>query len=334
MAHGHMLPIIDVARLVAAAGVRSTILTTPGVALQVQPAIDLANASLSAPIRLHLVQFPSAAAAAAERKSLGVVVNSFYELEPEYAEYYAKEMGMRAWHIGPVALCNRENSGELSRGSSGKLSGEILRWLDGQEPGSVLYVCFGSLSLFSAVQLREIAVGLEAAGHPFVWVLPIASDGSGWMPAWYEERLEGRGLLIKEWAPQILILNHPAAGGFLTHCGWNSCLEGISAGLPLATWPLFAEQFFNERFLVDVLKVGVALERKELIAAAAVEVAVRRVMGEGEEAEGRRRRAKEAGGKARKAVEKGGSSYGELERLIRELKEERNRRMKMAVGDG
>jgi len=53
----------------------------------------------------------------------------------------------------------------------------------------------------------------------------------------------GKGLIIRGWAPQVLILDHEAVGGFVTHCGWNSALEGISAGLPMVTWPVFAEQF-------------------------------------------------------------------------------------------
>ena len=116
----------------------------------------------------------------------------------------------------------------------------------------------------------------------------------------------------------------------MTHCGWNSTLEGICAGVPLITWPHFAEQFVNERLVVDVLKTGVEVgvkaaiqwwdEQKEAtVTRDAVETAVSKLMDEGEAAEEMRMRAKEFGVKARKALEEGGSSYNSIDLLIHEM---------------
>lgn len=49
------------------------------------------------------------------------------------------------------------------------------------------------------------------------------------------------------WAPQTQILKHPATGGFLSHCGWNSILESVCAGVPILGWPSMAEQHTNAR---------------------------------------------------------------------------------------
>lgn len=65
--------------------------------------------------------------------------------------------------------------------------------------------------------------------------------------------------MVRGWAPQILILSHEAIGGFITHCGWNSTLERICAGIPMVTWPHFVDQFLNKRFIIDVLKIGVKI---------------------------------------------------------------------------
>uniref|UniRef100_A0A5K0Z9H0 Uncharacterized protein n=1 Tax=Nymphaea colorata TaxID=210225 RepID=A0A5K0Z9H0_9MAGN len=47
---------------------------------------------------------------------------------------------------------------------------------------------------------------------------------------------------------------------FVTHCSWNSVVESISAGVPMA-WPLYAEQPINR--VVLVLDMGVAVTVKE-----------------------------------------------------------------------
>nr|POE57682.1 scopoletin glucosyltransferase [Quercus suber] len=51
-----------------------------------------------------------------ELTSYGVVVNSFYELEPAYADHYRKVLGRRAWHISPVSLCNKDSEDKAQRG--------------------------------------------------------------------------------------------------------------------------------------------------------------------------------------------------------------------------
>ncbi|KAJ6838673.1 scopoletin glucosyltransferase-like [Iris pallida] len=272
----------------------------------------------------------------ADSKSYGVVVNSFYELEPDYARHYREVVGRRAWHIGPVALCNSDTNADKSARGYEDASGrrdDCLEWLDGKGAGSVLYVCFGSMGEFSAAQLRELALGLEACGHPFVWVARSDGGDDEWVPeGGFEERVRGRGLIIRGWAPQILILNHASVGGFVTHCGWNSILEAVSAGLPLVTWPLFAEQFYNERLVVDVLGIGVSVgvreyamkpEDRGVVDAVTIRNAADEVMGSSDGAQERRRRARELGEMARRAVEKGGSSYKDMSNLIEQLTEKK-----------
>lgn len=266
-----------------------------------------------------------------EKRSYGVIVNSFYELEPAYVNHYREVLGRKAWHVGPVSLCNRDAEDKAERG--GKTTTihdlECMKWLDSKKPNSVIYVCFGTVSKFPPSQLAEIAMGLEASGQQFIWVVrkdDEESKNEDWLPDGFEERIKGKGLIIRGWAPQVMILEHESVGGFVTHCGWNSTLEGISAGLPLVTWPIFAEQFYNEKLVTDVLKIGVGVGVQQwvrlvgdYIKKEAIEKAVREIM-VGEKAEEMRSRANVLGVMARKAIEEGGSSYTDLNALIEELK--------------
>ncbi|KAG5062722.1 hypothetical protein JHK85_003905 [Glycine max] len=263
-----------------------------------------------------------------EERSYGVVVNSFYELEKDYADHYRNVHGRKAWHIGPLSLCNRNKEEKIYRGKEASIDEhECLKWLDTQTTNSVVYVCFGSAVKFSDSQLLEIAMGLEASGQQFIWVVrkSIQEKGEKWLPEGFEKRIEGKGLIIRGWAPQVLILEHEAIGAFVTHCGWNSTLEAVSAGVPMITWPVGAEQFFNEKLVTEVLKIGVPVGVKKWSYSGVdccakwdvVEKAVKMVFAK--ELEGMRKRAKVLAQMARRAVEEGGSSDSNLDVLIQEL---------------
>ncbi|XP_057546337.1 scopoletin glucosyltransferase-like [Amaranthus tricolor] len=259
-----------------------------------------------------------------ELKCFGVIVNSFYELEPEYADFYRQKLGRRAWHIGPVSLYNRNIEEKIQRGKQVSIDEhECLKWLNSKKFNSVIYICFGSTIHMIPPQLQEIAMGLEASGKDFIWVVKNDDDLGG-----FEDRIKGKGLIIRGWAPQILILEHDAVGAFMTHCGWNSTLEAISNGVPMITWPMFAEQFYNEKFVTQILRIGVPVGAKRYTTAPSledvvnqhdIEKALREIM-EGNTADGRRYRAKEFKKLARKALEEGGSSSSDLSALINELR--------------
>ncbi|GJN18356.1 hypothetical protein PR202_gb05509 [Eleusine coracana subsp. coracana] len=148
-----------------------------------------------------------------------------------------------------------------------------VRWLNDQPDGSVLYVCFGSGGTLSTEQTTELAAGLEACGHRFLWVVHFPSDKDssatyfgtgghgddplGFLPQGFIQRTKDVGLCVPHWAPQVEILQHRAVGGFLSHCGWNSTLEAVDASVPMLAWPLFAEQRMNAVMLEE--KVGMEL---------------------------------------------------------------------------
>jgi soyasapogenol B glucuronide galactosyltransferase len=137
--------------------------------------------------------------------------------------------------------------------------------------------------------------------------------------------------LIWGWAPQLVILEHSAIGAVVTHCGWNTTLESVYAGLPMVTWPLFAEQFYNEKLLVDVLKIGVPVGAKEwkewnevgednVVKKGDIGKAIALLMGGGKECLEIRKRVNEFSDAAKKTIKVGGSSHTNLKQLLQELK--------------
>ncbi|KAK8303148.1 hypothetical protein V6Z11_D04G130600 [Gossypium hirsutum] len=276
----------------------------------------------------------------AEMSAFGVVINSFNELEQGCVEEYQKAIKKKVWTIGPVSLCNRINLDKFERGNKASIKEQkCMKWLDSKEPRSVIYACLGSLCRLVPAQLIELGLGLEASQQPFIWVVKTSDERAEELEKWfseqkYEERIKGRGLLIKGWAPQVLFLSHPAVGGFITHCGWNSTIESVCSGVPMITWPQFSEQFFNEKLIVQILKIGVGVgvevsvrwgeEEKlgVLVKKHQVEKAIDMLMDGGEEGENRRVRARELAEIARKSLENGGSSYCNMSLLVRDILEE------------
>ncbi|KAK7345471.1 hypothetical protein VNO77_16075 [Canavalia gladiata] len=273
---------------------------------------------------------------AAERVSYGVVMNSFEELEAAYARGYKEVRNGKVWCIGPVSLSNKDHLDKAERGNKASIDEHYcMKWLDLQKPKAVIYVCLGSISNMTPLQLIELGLALEASTRPFIWVLREGSQLEA-LEKWikedgFEERTKTRGLVIRGWAPQVLILSHPSIGGFLTHCGWNSTLEAICAGVPMVTWPLFGDQFFNEKLIVQILRVGVKVgvevpvkwgeEEKTsvLVTKENAERAINELMDETRESEEMRERVKELAEKAKRAVEEGGSSHSNVNLLIQDI---------------
>uniref|UniRef100_A0A0A8YE51 Uncharacterized protein n=1 Tax=Arundo donax TaxID=35708 RepID=A0A0A8YE51_ARUDO len=270
----------------------------------------------------------------------GIIANSAVELEPGPLAAVAEGRCVPGrptppvYPIGPVlslgdSSARKDNPPEPLH--------ECIAWLDSQPPASVVYLCFGSLGWFEPPQVVEITAALERCGHRFLWVLrgpPGGVSGAGApdgsehptdanldevLPEGFLDRTRGRGLVWPRWAPQKEILAHPAVGGFVTHGGWNSALESLWHGVPMAPWPLYAEQHLNAFELVVDMGVAVPLKvdrkRDNFVEAAELERAVRNLMGGGEEGRKAREKAAEMKAVCRKAVAVGGSSYAALQRL-------------------
>ncbi|XP_037426899.1 UDP-glycosyltransferase 90A1-like [Triticum dicoccoides] len=196
--------------------------------------------------------------AKAIEESHGLIVNTFQGLEKPYMEFWNNHYRPRAWAVGPLCLSQPASS---SPGAAGARP-SWMEWLDEKAAAGrgVLYVAFGTLAAIPEVQLKEVADGLERAEVDFIWAVRPENVHLG---AGFEERTKGRGLVVREWVDQLGILQHQSVRGFLSHCGWNSVLESVAAAVPLAAWPMQADQPLNAVFAVHELKIAVRVHTSD-----------------------------------------------------------------------
>lgn len=185
-----------------------------------------------------------------------IVCNSSHELEPG-----ALELLPQCVAVGPLIASNRLGQ---SAGFFWPEDSESLSWLDQQPTNSTIYVAFGSFTVFDEKQFQELALGLELSNRPFLWVVrqDMTQDIEKCYPEGFEERVKNRGKMVG-WAPQQKVLSHPSVACFLSHCGWNSTMEGVCNGVPFLCWPYFADQFLNQGYIAEYWRVGLSLDKDE-----------------------------------------------------------------------
>eukprot|EP00262_Sarcandra_glabra_P010507 TRINITY_DN2579_c0_g1_i1.p1 TRINITY_DN2579_c0_g1~~TRINITY_DN2579_c0_g1_i1.p1 ORF type:complete len:476 (+),score=29.59 TRINITY_DN2579_c0_g1_i1:61-1488(+) len=253
--------------------------------------------------------------------SWGIVFNSFDELEGVFLEYMKEDLGHhRVWAVGPLTPPAKP----AERGGSSSVPvGDVMTWLDKWAERSVVYLCFGSQVVLTRRQMDELAAGLERSGVPFIWCVKEPTTGHGVgeygvVPTGFDDRMAGRGLVIRGWAPQVSILSHPSVGVFLSHCGWNSVLEGLVAGVSFLAWPRGADQFMDARLLEEN---GIGVRVCEGADAVPNSDELARILAESVSVAGseRRDRALELSRAACDAIKEGGSSHRDLDGLVQAL---------------
>lgn len=194
-------------------------------------------------------------AQAAATKADILLCNTFADLEPAI---FTEPTPATILPIGPLRTWQRPTR-QAPVGHFWHADDEAcLTFLDAHPRGSVVYVAFGSITIMSPAQLQELALGLEASGRPFLWVVRPGLAGS--LPTGFTNLVAGQGKgRMVEWAPQEQVLAHPAVGCFVTHCGWNSTLEGVRNGVPMLCWPYFTDQYTNQTYICDIWRVGIRM---------------------------------------------------------------------------
>ncbi|XP_057726630.1 UDP-glycosyltransferase 87A1-like isoform X1 [Arachis stenosperma] len=242
-----------------------------------------------------------------------LLLTTVQELEPEIIDSLKAIYSFPVYPIGPAIpyLELREDY------NIGDHSPDYANWLDSQPPQSVLYISLGSFLLLSSTQMDEIAEALNSSGVRYLWVARAEASR-------LKDKCGEKGMVVP-WCDQLKVLTHPSIGGFWSHCGWNSTLEALYAGVPMLTFPLFLDQVPNSSQIVDEWKNGWKVETSnsgsdKLLAKEKIEELVKRFMDlESREGIKIRGRARELKVMCHRAVANGGSSDGNLDAFLRDI---------------
>ncbi|XP_073156851.1 UDP-glycosyltransferase 87A1-like [Henckelia pumila] len=185
-------------------------------------------------------------------KAQYLLFSSISDLELDVLQALKREFAFPIYTFGPaIPYFNLEKATSFSTNQNDH--DDYFGWLNTQPSSSVLYVSLGSFLSVSSAQMDEIAHGLRESCVKFLWVARGES-----------ERLKGKcGHLgrVVPWCEQLKVLCHPSVGGFWTHCGWNSTMECIFAGVPIIAFPIIMDQTTIRKHIVEDWKIGLDAKR-------------------------------------------------------------------------
>ncbi|KAK9193793.1 hypothetical protein WN944_004492 [Citrus x changshan-huyou] len=170
-------------------------------------------------------------------------------------------------------------------------------------------------------QFIEAAMGLANSNHPFLWIIrPDLVAGGGdttMLPSEFEAKAKGKGFIARS-CPQEEVLNHPSIGGFLTHSGWGSTIENLSAGVPMICWPFEGDQMISCRHTCKERGIGMEINGDEDGIRNVIQKSVRELL-EGEKGKQMRNKASEWKKLVVEAAAPDGPSSKNLKKLVNEI---------------
>ncbi|XP_027104795.1 UDP-glucosyltransferase 29 [Coffea arabica] len=191
-----------------------------------------------------------------EQSSGMILIKTCREIEGKYIDYLSRLSKKKIVPVGPLVQAPAMEDAPT----------KIIEWLSKKNRGSTVFASFGSEYFLSREDMEQIAFGLELSNVNFIWVIrfPVGEDISlkEALPKGFLERVGHRAMVLKGWAPQGRILKHPSIGGFVSHCGWSSVMEGIKFGVPIVAVPMHLDQPLNAR-LVEELGIGEEVVRNK-----------------------------------------------------------------------
>ncbi|KAI3675842.1 hypothetical protein L1987_85438 [Smallanthus sonchifolius] len=142
---------------------------------------------------------------AAIPRGIAIILNTFDALEQDSVKPLLA-MNPQIFTIGPLHMMQQYvNDDRLKPIGSNlwKEDASCIDWLDTKDPGSVVYVNFGSITITTKEQLIEFGWGLANSKKDFLWITrpDIVGGDEAMMPPEFVEETKGRGM-VTSWCPQ------------------------------------------------------------------------------------------------------------------------------------
>jgi hypothetical protein len=251
-------------------------------------------------------------------KAQYLLLPSIYELEPQVIDALKSKLKIPIYTIGPnipyFNLGHKSHDLYLVNDSSQS----YIDWLNLQPHGSVLYISYGSFLSVSRTQMDEIAAALKDSGVRSLWV---TRDETCRL-----KDICGKMGLVVTWCDQLRVLLHPSIGGYWTHCGWNSVMEGVFSGVPFLTFPIAMDQPMISKIIVEDWKIGWRVKKDDnldtLVTREEIVVLIRKFMDlDSDLGSDLRKKAKELQLLCQDAIKKGGSYETDINAFLKNILE-------------
>ncbi|KAJ6402395.1 hypothetical protein OIU84_014481 [Salix udensis] len=198
---------------------------------------------------------------------------------------------------------------------------EYVQWLNSKPKRSVIYISFGSIAVLQKKQMEEMLLGLIGTCRPFLWVIRSSDNKDTEFEEIAREKVNEEEGLIVPWCSQMEVLAHESIGCYVMHCGWNSTMESLAAGIPVVGLPQFADQTANAKMIEEVWRNGVRarVNGAGIVEAEEITRCLEVVIGSGEGGQEIRSNAEKWRGLALDAVKAGGSSHNNLKAFLENI---------------
>lgn len=249
-------------------------------------------------------------------KAQYVLLPSIYELEPQVIDALKSNLTIPIYTIGPNIPYFNLGYKSHYLNATNDAAQNYIDWLNLQPCGSVLYISFGSFLSVSRSQMDEIIGALHDSNIRYLWVTRDETNR-------LKEKCGKMGFVVT-WCDQLRVLLHPAIGGYWTHCGWNSVIEGVFAGVPFLTFPIAMDQPLISKIIVEDWKVGLRVKKDDkldtLVRKEEIVVLLRKFMDlDYDIGRDMRKRAKEIQHICQLAIKKGGSSETNIKAFLKNI---------------